>query len=142
MRTELYRHYDVNNNLLYVGISLSTAARLSTHKNTSAWFEKITTIRIERFATRQEAIEAEEKTIRNEKPLYNRLMNENGVKLPKLRKSILSGLEVCKRIDIDPKTLRKRVKENTFPVPPIPGTKPPKWRAVDVDTFVAGSADK
>lgn len=69
---ELYRHFGKTGELLYVGISASSAARLSQHKNASGWFGEISTITIERFATRKDAEHAEALAISAEKPIYNR----------------------------------------------------------------------
>ena len=35
---QLYRHFDCDGVLLYVGISLSTVARLCEHKHSSKWY--------------------------------------------------------------------------------------------------------
>ena len=59
MKTQLYRHFDVDKKLLYVGISLNTFARLSQHKDHSQWFEQIKTVTLENFDTREEAMAAE-----------------------------------------------------------------------------------
>lgn len=69
--SQLYRHYDSNGNLLYVGISISTIQRLSQHKDFSHWFEKISKVTIEHHKSREEAIAAEIKAIKEEKPEYN-----------------------------------------------------------------------
>lgn len=53
-------------------------------------------------------------------------------------KPILTAGEVAAKIRCDPKTLRKQVREGRCAVAPIQGMKPPKWRAVDVDKFLAG----
>jgi hypothetical protein len=37
--TELYRHYDAEGNLLYVGISLNSVVRLTQHRQASGWFD-------------------------------------------------------------------------------------------------------
>jgi hypothetical protein len=68
--TELYRHFDVDGRLLYVGISRSSKVRLSRHRR-SHWFGEIVRIEIERYPTRQAAEAAEIAAIRLEKPLYN-----------------------------------------------------------------------
>ena len=73
--TDLYRHYDKNGKLLYVGISFSFLKRLHEHKKHSVWFANIASTTREIFATRQEAIEAEQKEIKNEKPVYNKQWN-------------------------------------------------------------------
>lgn len=67
----LYRHYDDEGNLLYVGISVSFLARTQQHKENSGWFSEIKSITIEKHESREEAIEAERKAIQEESPLYN-----------------------------------------------------------------------
>ena len=67
----LYRYYDKNNILLYVGISISAIYRLSQHKKHSIWFDDIATVKIETLASRDEAIDAEKKAISSENPLHN-----------------------------------------------------------------------
>lgn len=69
---ELYRHFDSKGRLLYVGISLSTAHRLAGHRKASPWFNSIAWIEVERFATREEALNAELQAIRTEWPIWNK----------------------------------------------------------------------
>lgn len=71
MAFHLYRHFDADDRLLYVGVSLSTVHRLGQHKDHSHWFEKITKITIERFDSREESLDAETAAIQFERPLYN-----------------------------------------------------------------------
>lgn len=71
MSTQLYRHFDGDGNLLYVGISLSAIARLGQHK-TSHWFNQIATVTIEKFDSRDDALDAEFLAIKTENPLHNR----------------------------------------------------------------------
>lgn len=68
---ELYRHFDLAGQLLYVGISLSTVQRLIQHKDRSRWFAEIARVEIERFNTRKAALQAEKAAIRRERPVYN-----------------------------------------------------------------------
>lgn len=70
-KTQLYRHYDVDGNLLYVGISLSSVHRLSQHRQQSHWFEQIRRVDVQHFASRTEALEAEAIAISEESPRYN-----------------------------------------------------------------------
>jgi excinuclease UvrABC nuclease subunit len=70
MSCELYRHYDKDDVLLYVGISLSAVARLSQHKD-SRWFSKIARVEIEQCETREYASWLEYQAFEREKPLYN-----------------------------------------------------------------------
>jgi len=69
--TKLYRHFDAEGALLYVGVSLNAVVRLAQHKKQSHWFDSIAKITIESFATRDEALEAETKAIQEEKPKHN-----------------------------------------------------------------------
>lgn len=69
--TNLYRHYDADGVLLYVGISLSAVNRLSQHKS-SPWFDRIARVQIEPFKTRDEALDAETHAIQHERPLFNK----------------------------------------------------------------------
>ncbi|VVP18264.1 hypothetical protein PS893_03689 [Pseudomonas fluorescens] len=73
--TALYRHFDAEKRLLYVGISLSASRRLSQHMRDSKWARTITSIEIEHFETRSQAVEAEQRAIVDEKPLWNVLHN-------------------------------------------------------------------
>jgi predicted GIY-YIG superfamily endonuclease len=69
--TQLYRHWDKDNNLLYVGISYCSLTRLKQHSKSAKWFKEVANVTIEQFSTRKEAEEAELKAIRTEKPEYN-----------------------------------------------------------------------
>jgi len=69
--THLYRHFNKENILLYVGVSLSAINRLAQHSEHSQWFKDIARVEIENFVTRQEALEAERKAIVNEQPKHN-----------------------------------------------------------------------
>lgn len=73
--TALYRHFDANDELLYVGVSVNPFERTGEHKLKSRWFKKITTIKIEWYENRDDAEDAEFLAIRDEKPKYNRTHN-------------------------------------------------------------------
>jgi hypothetical protein len=73
--TQLYRHFDGNGTLLYVGISSSTIARLSQHQRTAHWFDQVTNVSVQKFPTRKDALEAEKLAIQTECPLYNKVHN-------------------------------------------------------------------
>lgn len=76
---QLYRHFDKHSRLLYIGISLSTVARLSQHRDCSHWFDRIVHIVIEHYETREEASAAEARAIEVEKPFYNKVFNKKGL---------------------------------------------------------------
>lgn len=69
--TELYRYFDHASQLLYVGISLSAARRAGEHRARHSWWGAVTSITIERYPTRREALAAESTAIRTERPLHN-----------------------------------------------------------------------
>lgn len=69
--TDLYRHFDKDGKLLYVGVSLSTMKRLSQHKKASHWFNEITSVTIQKYKSRQEALDAERSAIVEENPIHN-----------------------------------------------------------------------
>jgi hypothetical protein len=68
--TALYRHFDKDGRLLYVGISVNVLQRTHEHR-ASHWWRKITDITIERYDSREAASAAESVAIEVEKPLYN-----------------------------------------------------------------------
>jgi predicted DNA-binding transcriptional regulator AlpA len=67
----LYRHFDSDGKLLYVGISLSFIARLSEHAVRSGWFWKIARVEVTGYATEADALVAERIAIHQERPLHN-----------------------------------------------------------------------
>ena len=71
MRTALYRHWNVDDELLYVGISLKPFQRLDQHESCSHWYGDISRVTIEYFDTRAQAEDAEREAIHCERPLHN-----------------------------------------------------------------------
>lgn len=55
---------------------------------------------------------------------------------------LLSGKETAAKLKIHPRTLRRQILAGRPWVEPVPNTKPPKWRAVDVDAFLFGDGNK
>lgn len=70
---QLYRHFDADGQLLYVGISFSAVYRLSQHRDSSNWYERIAKVTIENFPSRQEVVEAERRAITEENPIHNKV---------------------------------------------------------------------
>lgn len=75
-RTCLYRHFNSNGELLYVGISLDFVRRLQQHMIGSCWSEDIFLVTVTWFSTLAEAIEAEKAAIVEERPKWNKRYNE------------------------------------------------------------------
>lgn len=67
----LYRQYDNEGTLLYIGCAGSLAARSSQHERQSPWFKLVRTISVEHFDNIREAKSAEQKAIAAEGPLFN-----------------------------------------------------------------------
>ena len=70
--TDLYRFYDGQNRLLYIGISLHAAMRASQHRADKPWWGDVARMEVERIdadRAKAEAIEAE--AIRRERPMHN-----------------------------------------------------------------------
>ena len=83
----LYRHFDEWDNLLYVGVSLSTIQRLSQHRSHSHWFNDIKKITIENFSSREEVLEAERIAVQKEDPLHNIALKKTYFPAPKRREA-------------------------------------------------------
>lgn len=75
VRTALYRHFDKDSRLLYIGISLSAVERLREHRVHASWFDRIVRIEIEWFQSRGAALNAERRAIMREKPECNIIHN-------------------------------------------------------------------
>lgn len=66
----LYRIFNADGQLLYVGISVDVGHRLACHSR-RGWWTEVATITVQHFATERQALEAERDAILNEHPLHN-----------------------------------------------------------------------
>lgn len=73
--TALYRYYDDEDRLLYIGISGALADRERTHIGSSRWMDLSARSEIVRYPSRPEAEEAEREAIETEQPLFNKQHN-------------------------------------------------------------------
>lgn len=71
-KTALYRHFDADGLLLYVGISRCALGRLGGHRSDACWYDQISRITIEWRESRDDAMIAEKRAIWREGPLYNK----------------------------------------------------------------------
>jgi hypothetical protein len=71
----LYRHYDHRGDMIYVGFSITPFKRNKTHTQSSPWGLTIVEILIEPFTSREEALEAERRAVREEFPRFNKVHN-------------------------------------------------------------------
>lgn len=77
MTCALYRHFSETGELLYVGMSANPMQRTYAHSANASWFGEVSTIRIERFDSREKARDAELKAIREESPAFNQQGKQN-----------------------------------------------------------------
>ena len=75
MASQIYRHFDSEGNLLYIGVSLSALNRLQTHRDKADWRHDITKVVIKKFPDRESALKAEKLAIQKEHPRFNRTWN-------------------------------------------------------------------
>jgi predicted GIY-YIG superfamily endonuclease len=70
-QTSVYRLFDADGDLLYVGIAGNPGRRFEQHRADKPWWGEVSRIDLEHWPTRQEAAEAESQAIREESPRYN-----------------------------------------------------------------------
>ena len=70
-RTALYRLFDIEGRLLYVGIAFDPQTRWHGHSSTKSWWNEVDRREVEWHDTRSRALGAEAEAILNEAPLYN-----------------------------------------------------------------------
>lgn len=81
--TTLYRLYNADGGLLYVGIAGNPGRRFEQHRQDKPWWGSVANIRLEHFPTRDAASEAELKAIRTERPAYNIVGRSQAAASPK-----------------------------------------------------------
>lgn len=70
-RTALYRVFDENGRLLYIGIAGNPDARFGQHSSTKIWWKDVAERKVEWHATREDAEAAERVAIQDERPIWN-----------------------------------------------------------------------
>lgn len=75
--TALYRYWDEDGKLLYVGITGDLSQREEGHIRRSSWMELAAKSSVARFSSREEAEDAELEAIRLERPLFNAKHNDS-----------------------------------------------------------------
>lgn len=67
----LYRLYDADENLLYVGITFMLDTRMNTHSREKRWWGQVARRDTATFPDRRSALHAERVAIKSENPLHN-----------------------------------------------------------------------
>lgn len=70
-RTALYRHFDAEGRLLYVGITDGLTQRDKQHAHFSSWHDDVEETKTQWCLSRQHALDLEAVAIRHEKPIHN-----------------------------------------------------------------------
>jgi predicted GIY-YIG superfamily endonuclease len=70
--TALYRFFDADGKLLYLGVSDNLAARFKWHRETQSWWGDVARKTIAWYGTRNKALAAEDYAIKTERPAHNR----------------------------------------------------------------------
>jgi predicted GIY-YIG superfamily endonuclease len=71
----LYRAFNAQGQLLYVGITMNPGNRFAQHSDEKPWWTDVANIRVEQFASRNEVLTAEREVIKSERPLHNVVHN-------------------------------------------------------------------
>lgn len=67
----LYRLFDQDGTLLYVGATLNVFSRLAAHRSRQPWFFEVARVELEHFEERADALRAEARAIEEEEPKHN-----------------------------------------------------------------------
>lgn len=73
--TSVYRYYDENGVLLYVGITSRGIARNSEHNTSKDWWKYVTAQEVEHYTTRRGAMARERELITSRRPPFNKQHN-------------------------------------------------------------------
>lgn len=97
---DLYRFFDKDDRLLYVGISVSSAQRLSQHRSSQGWWRQVARMEVSHLdCERREAEQIEASVIKTERPLHN--IRHNGyTPRPKMRDEPIEAVGLLKRGEV------------------------------------------
>lgn len=76
----LYRFYDADENLLYIGVTQRGPARFKEHASSKRWWGQAAIATLEHFASGEDAYIAEAHAIHAERPRYNVVSDRRGAK--------------------------------------------------------------
>ncbi len=135
----LYRHFAADGSLLYVGISVRPLTRLGEHEE-SRWIDKVSRVDMERFPTRDAAIDAERNAIVSERPIYNIVHNRPKSERPRhhiSNEKTMTMREVREACGVNP------IYSKGFPAPINQGEYGKWiWRASDVTKWLERKYEK
>lgn len=68
----LYRLFDKDGSLLYIGVSANPTDRMRVHKTGSSWFNNVARLDVEKVGTKADALNKERRAIIQERPKHNK----------------------------------------------------------------------
>jgi len=101
MSAFIYRHFDAEGNLLYVGMSNNPINRLDNHRATAAWYHLIRSMTMEECGSMEEAAIKELEAIKNENPIHN--ISGKNIRIPseeRLKQQVVKSFKINK--DVEP----------------------------------------
>lgn len=102
--TAVYKHYDIDDNLIYVGVASDVTVRQSTHFKTSEWQQEIQNVSVEWHHSRLRAEIREILLIKAFRPKYNKVHNNDN----------LAELAIANRFETFANKLRESLSELCF----------------------------
>lgn len=96
LQYRLYRYFDSENRLLYIGITGDLAVRDKSHISKSKWMQLTARSTVERFGTDELVRTAERTAIETEHPLFNKQYNNT----PEAKARLRAYLEEIGRLDL------------------------------------------
>lgn len=116
--TAVYRIFDGDDVLLYVGMSVSPETRFADHRTCKSWMQQASRYEISWFSSRETAEAEEQRAIAQERPLHNT------VHVPRAARPVVLSVpgtytmaEMAERFDVSKTTIRAAVRSAGFPAP-------------------------
>lgn len=95
--TAVYRFFDADERLLYVGIAFDPSERWKDHARRTKWWKDAVDNTIDWYDTRAEAARAEQTALRYEKPIYNKAGSVTPYQGPTTKR----GMKLPRKVSID-----------------------------------------
>lgn len=137
---DLYRFFNSDQKLIYVGISYSTFLRFVGHRSQSKWINEVTTITIEKFSNLNDALIAEANAIKNEKPIYNVALNSKAGKLARKvnsDKPFMNVTDISRLLRVDRNTVYAMTYDGRLPKR-MDDKKPYRWHSTTIHSWMNG----
>ena len=130
----IYRHFDKDDNLLYLGITANPFERLYGHKNSSGWFNEVVKITICNVGKNKLiAYQIESELIEKEQPEYN---SKRAIK--KFDGEFITFKQLCKIYNLS----FSQVKNLDIECHICESTGVKLFKRADLDAWVRGEEDR